>query len=189
MPYGLQGRRLAVAQPEHLAPDGWSRYRLEWLVAQRSQRGFELVGEVTVADPSADELVGVDAERERLLLRSHAPGESDIPCLPAERLQEALLRLVVDRAEKLDGPENPDADERVPETPAEPRQHGERHLDFHAEYLTALDEKLAEKLVLVRRGHALGRSLDEEDAPLALPFLEDERAGLPPYGEVKEARW
>ena len=60
------------------------------------------------------------------------------PALPAEDLEEALLRLIVDGAKELDGPEHADAHERVAEPPAEARQHRERHLDLHAQHLPAL---------------------------------------------------
>ena len=75
-----------------------------------------------------------------------------------------------------------------PEAAAEAREHRERHLHLHAQDLPALDEKLAEKLALVGRRHALGRPLDEEDALLALAVAQDERPRLATDGEVEEAR-
>ena len=141
-----------------------------------------------MANTTTDELIGIDAEGERLFLRAHAPREGDLALLHAEGLEQALLRLIVHGAKELDGPEDADAHERVAQAPAEAREHRERHLELHPQHLPALDQELSEQLLLLGRRHALGRTLDEEDALLPRPVAQDERASLAPYRQVKDAR-
>src|SRR5256886_7246512 len=56
-------------------------------------------------------------------------------------LEEAVLRLLVDRAKKFDGTKNAETAERVTKTAVVTGQHRERHLDFHPEHLSARDRK------------------------------------------------
>ena len=153
-----------------------------------SEHGLELLIAVAVADAPPDELVRVDAERERLLLRADAAREGNLAALPAEDLEQALLRLIVDGAKELDGPEHADPDERIADPAAEAREHRQRHLELHAQHLPALDEKLAEELALLGRRHALGRALDEEDPLSPRAVAQNERAGLAAHREVEDAR-
>src|ERR1700722_18178018 len=108
---GLDHERLGFRQPEHLEANGRGRHGLEDLFVARGEHRLELFIAVAMSNTTPDELIRVDSERKRLFLRSHAAREGDLALLHPERLEQTLLRLIVNGAKELDGPENPDADE------------------------------------------------------------------------------
>src|ERR1019366_4534582 len=179
--------RLGLGKAEHLEPDGRRSDGLEHFFVALGEHRLQLFIAVAVTDTTAYELAGIDPEGERLFLRAYAAGEGDLALLHAERLEEALLRLLVNGAKELDGPQDADPHEGVAETAAEARQHGEGHLELHAKHLPSLDQELAEELALLGRRHALGRPLDEEDSLLSGAVAQDERARLAPNGDVEDA--
>src|SRR5262249_29296210 len=63
-----------------------------------------------------------------------------------------------------------------------------RHVDLHAEHLTARDEMLAEELGALGRDDELGDALDDVDLLPALAVDEEDLAGLAAHRDLEETR-